>query len=207
LQALGYRFNAPPNPPVLPSGNNRAFILLEPMVYKIGSTKHKIVIPAGFVTDYASIPKRLWSIYSPHDQYSRAAVVHDYLYWSQLCTRIQADNLLMIAMKESNVSEVTRNNVYAGVTSFGKSSWESNRQQRMKKMPRVVPVQLQDFPPNWTWEMYREELIRKGVVDPAFTGNDYCSLGNSAEVPINTSDTAETVTKDVDVKMVMRPAW
>jgi hypothetical protein len=106
---------APVNPIVRPSGNNRAFILAEPMKYEVGSTKIVITVPVGFVTDYASIPKSLWSLYSPHDQYSRAAIVHDYLYWSQLCTRKQADNLLMIAMKESEVSQVTRNNVYLGV--------------------------------------------------------------------------------------------
>jgi hypothetical protein len=44
---------------------------------------------------------------SPNGKYSKAAIVHDYLYWTQGCTREQADNLLDIAMKESNVSFVT----------------------------------------------------------------------------------------------------
>ena len=40
------------------------------------------------MTDYASIPSVLWSFgLSPHGLYSRAAVIHDYLYWTQLCTR------------------------------------------------------------------------------------------------------------------------
>lgn len=39
-----------------------------------------IRIPVGFVTDGASIPRCLWSIYPPWGRYSRAAVCHDYLY-------------------------------------------------------------------------------------------------------------------------------
>ena len=41
---------------------------------------------------------------SGNTPYTRAAVIHDYLYWAQPCTREQSDNLLMIAMKESGVS-------------------------------------------------------------------------------------------------------
>lgn len=175
---------APPSPGVRPSGNNRAFILLEPMVYVVGSTGVRIVVPAGFVTDYASIPQSLWGLYSPHDQYSRAAIVHDYLYWSQLCTRAQADNLLMIAMKESEVPEHTRQVVYEGVHLFGNASWVENRAQRKAKMPRVVPLDRLDFPPNWSWEMYRIYLMQKGVEDPSFSGNNYCHLGNTDTVPI-----------------------
>ena len=174
---------APPSPGVRPSGNNRAFILLEPMTYMIGTSGVRITVPSGFVTDYASIPERLWSIYSPHDQYSRAAIVHDYLYWSQLCTRAQADNLLMIAMKESDVPEKTRQIVYSGVHLFGKASWIDNQEQRMAKLPKVVPLDRRDFPPNWSWEMYRQYLMQRGVNDPPFSGSEYCSLGNTDNVP------------------------
>ncbi|AWB80034.1 hypothetical protein I5V32_05040 [Stenotrophomonas maltophilia] len=33
-------------------------------------------------------------------------MIHDCLHWSQLCPRKQADNLMLIAMKESNVSTI-----------------------------------------------------------------------------------------------------
>lgn len=172
-----------PSPSVRPSGNNRAFILLEPLVYEIGSSGRSITVPAGFVTDYASIPEALWSIYSPHDQYSRAAIVHDYLYWSQLCTREQADNLFMIAMKESDVPAAVRGKVYAGVAAGGDASWQDNRSQRERHMPRVVPPGRKDFHPNWSWEKYRNLLIREGLRDPEFTDDTYCALGNTSDVP------------------------
>lgn len=191
---------APPSPGVRPSGNNRAFVLLEPMTYMVGATGIGITVPAGFVTDYASIPERLWSLYSPHDQYSRAAIVHDYLYWSQLCTRPQADNLFMIAMKESGVPENTRQNVYAGVHLFGKASWTDNQEQRKAKMPRVVPLDRKDFPPNWSWEMYRGYLMRNRVEDPPFVSKEYCAIGNTDEVP----EAANTSPNTVSPNMVTR---
>lgn len=59
--------------------DQRAFVLVQDMVFNLRGGE-SLTVPAGFVTDYASIPQRLWSLYSPHDVYSRAAVVHDYLY-------------------------------------------------------------------------------------------------------------------------------
>jgi hypothetical protein len=88
----------PPSPIVVAFGDNRDWIVLQPMPYQIGRTGLSVIVPAGFVTDYASIPRPLWVMYAPHDRYSRAAVVHDYLYWSQRCTREQADNIFMLAM-------------------------------------------------------------------------------------------------------------
>lgn len=176
-------YSIPSSPGVRPSGNNRAFVLIEVMNYEVGSTGISINIPPGFVTDYASIPRPLWGLYSPHDQYSRAAIVHDYLYWTQNCTRLQADNLFMIAMKESDVPLSTRNAVYGGVRHWGESSWERNAADREKGVPRVVPVGRRDFPPNWTWEMYQARLISQKVKDPVFEMGDYCKLGNSTDVP------------------------
>lgn len=177
-----YKYD-PPSPGVRPSGNNRAFVLLEPLIYKIGTSNIQLVVPAGFVTDYASIPSKLWSLYSPHDQYSRAAIVHDYLYWARLCTREQSDNLFMIAMKESEVPTATRNVVYLGVRTLGASSWKRNQDEHAARLPKFVPVGQTDFPPNWSWEMYRRYLVSKGVKDPAFAVAGYCSLGNTTDIP------------------------
>ena len=71
----------PPSPAVRAFGDNKFWIVVEDMPYVIGSTTERIVVPKGFVTDFASIPQPLWALgLSPHGQYSRAAIVHDYLY-------------------------------------------------------------------------------------------------------------------------------
>lgn len=185
--------SAPPSPGVRPSGNNRAFILLEPMTYQIGDTRASITVSAGFVTDYASIPRRLWILFSPHDQYSRAAIVHDWLYWSQLCTRAQADNLFMIAMKESKVCAAKRAIVYSAVHMLGQSAWDDNGKQRRQGLPRIVPITRQDFPPNWSWEKYQKYLLQEGVRDPQFQEAGYCEFGNTTDVPIMTARGAKSM--------------
>lgn len=38
-----------------------------------------VVVPAGFTTDFNSIPRGLWNIFPP-DEDGEAGVVHDYLY-------------------------------------------------------------------------------------------------------------------------------
>lgn len=42
-----------------------------------------LVIPVGYVTDFASVPMFLWSFFPPIGKYNRAALVHDFLYDSQ----------------------------------------------------------------------------------------------------------------------------
>lgn len=110
----------PPSPAVRAFGDSKFWIVVEDMTYVIGRTSDRIVVPKGFVTDFASIPQLFWTLgLSPYGQYSRAAIVHDYLYWTQGCTREQADNLLVIAMKESNVGGFDEFVVHRGVADWG----------------------------------------------------------------------------------------
>jgi hypothetical protein len=62
------------------ANDNVFWMTVEDMTYVIGSTHERIVVPKGFVADFASIPQPLGSFgLSPQWQYGRAAVVHDYL--------------------------------------------------------------------------------------------------------------------------------
>lgn len=175
----------PPSPPVQPDARNFYWVLLEDMVYRIGTTNVDITVPAGFVTDFASIPQGLWSLgLSPHGLYSRAAVVHDYLYWSQGCTKEQADRLLLIAMKESDVGWFDEKVIYLGVSTGGAKSWQANAQERLDKKPRVLPRHLRRFAPGETWPQRRKIAMAMAVQDPDFPLNpSYCAFGDSTEVP------------------------
>ncbi|SCW99242.1 Protein of unknown function [Pseudomonas sp. NFACC52] len=177
---------APPSPAVRAFGDNKFWMTLEDMPYVIGSTKERIVVPKGFVTDYASIPQTLWSLgLSQHGQYSRAALIHDYLYWSQGCKREQADRLLVLAMKESKVGQFDEFLVYQGVNLGGGGPWNDNAKERKANLPRVVPERyLKPSDPNVTWPTYRAMLVGQGVKDPSFKQNpSYCRYGDSTKVP------------------------
>src|SRR5207245_3938845 len=65
----------------------------------------------------------IWSVLPPTGRYQMAAVVHDFLYWDQSCTREQADDLLRVAMAESQVDPKQRDIIWRSVRTFGHSAW------------------------------------------------------------------------------------
>src|SRR5262249_38320145 len=173
-------------PPLLqPFADNKQWMLVRDVQYRVGQSSQTIVVPSGFVTDVAIIPTVFASFgLGPNGLYSKAAIVHDYLYWSQGCTRRQSDNLLMIAMKESLVGIVTRDLIYDGVRAGGQSAWDTNQDERAAGIPRIIPENARDFGDNVLWPAYRLTLSGQGVTDPSFPTNpDYCALGDSTEVP------------------------
>lgn len=94
--------------------------------------EYRIEIPAGFVTDFASIPRVLWNLVGgPADgKYRLAAVVHDYLYRTPgICMRDQADDVLSEAMQVSGVSRWQRWAIYRGVRLGGGIAWKHNREK------------------------------------------------------------------------------
>jgi hypothetical protein len=170
-----------------PFGNGENWIVKQDLVYQIGDTNATIVVPAGFVTDFASIPPPLGVFgLSPVGQYGRAAVIHDYLYWTQVCAKDQADNLLLVAMKESDVGWFKEHVVHLGVSWFGGFAWRGNAKERDEGLLRIVPEGYRDPPdPNMSWKEYRKKLVETDhLKDPSFEANPpYCVYGDSTKVP------------------------
>ena len=112
-----------------------------------------VSVPSGFVTDFASIPRALWTSLPRDGDYVWAAVVHDYLYWYQTTTKEVADNVLNAAMLNFNIPAVTRFAIYQGVNMGGSSSWETNAQRRQNGEKRI----LKKFPdsPTISWEQWK----------------------------------------------------
>lgn len=56
--------------------------LIDPLEYHVGSAESAeiIVVPTGFVTDFASIPWGLWNLFPPLGPWARPAIIHDFLY-------------------------------------------------------------------------------------------------------------------------------
>ena len=50
-----------------------------------------LVIPVGFVTDFASVPRLFWSAISPIGHYNLASVIHDFFYTYKTVGRKVAD--------------------------------------------------------------------------------------------------------------------
>jgi uncharacterized protein DUF1353 len=152
-----------PPVPLMPFGDGQDSVLVAPLQYRIGQSEFVITVPAGFVTDFASTPRAIWAILPPSGRYQLAAVVHDFLYWDQGCTRQQADDLLRAAMAESHVKPSQRDLIWQAVRKFGGTAWDANTSAKAAGKPRVIPSDAMNIPPLVTWPEYQAQLIAKGV--------------------------------------------
>jgi len=132
------------------------YILLCPIGWKpkkITQDLSALVVPAGFVTDFASIPRVFWSIFKPDGNYAYAAVLHDYLYWQQDRSRSSADAIFRAAMDDLKITDFQSATLFHAVDLFGESAWESNKKLKSAGERRI----LSKFPtdPNVTWAEWK----------------------------------------------------
>ena len=81
--------------------------------------------PRGFRCDAASIPRVLWGIYPPWARSNRAAVLHDYLYTVQPCSRERADALFREALLACGVSSARTWIMWKAVRLGGGGYWNA----------------------------------------------------------------------------------
>src|SRR5215207_3681703 len=96
-----------------------------PLIYEVGEKGpgRAIVVPSGFITDGASVPRFLWGMLPAWGKYSRAAVVHDYLLeclvrrdpHAEALNRRAADLIFYEAAAVSGTGCLMRWFLYAGV--------------------------------------------------------------------------------------------
>lgn len=108
--------------------DEKTWTLLSDLVYetdiKRGCGQFVIVVPAGFVTDFASVP-RLPLVYTVAGNIGhRAAVVHDWLYHNGIGTKSEADDIFCEALGVSNVDDFVKEAMHAAVSLFGRGSFQ-----------------------------------------------------------------------------------
>jgi hypothetical protein len=114
-----------------------------------GQKYESVVVPSGFVTDLASIPRAFWQILRPEGRHAYAAVVHDYLYWTQTRPREEADMIFKFALEDSKVSRETVEALHLAVRGFGQSAWDRNAQLRKAGECRFLKRLPTDFTISW----------------------------------------------------------
>ena len=115
-------------------------------------------VPRGFVTDFASIPRIFWTILPPDDRYTYAAVLHDYLYWTQTTSRADADMVFKFAMEDHKVNAITIQAVYLGVRAGGQGAWDENAKLKAAGERRI----LRRFPTEATTD-WKDFKLESGV--------------------------------------------
>lgn len=102
----------------------RDYVVTRPFRYRYrGKT---IVVPSGFETDFASVPRVFRFLFTGHDRTRQAAVIHDYLYRTGTGSRKWADKVFLQAMAEAQVPTWKRYSMYAAVRAGGFLSWRGS---------------------------------------------------------------------------------
>lgn len=129
-----------------------------------------IVVPAGFVTDLASIPPTLQAIESKTGPSMAPAIVHDYLYWYQPCSKDEADAVFYVAMLSVEVGRTKTPGMFQIVSDF--TAYEQNRQRRLAGEKRTFTdkyrkqIENDKFNPNEPLESVLDRArARAGLVD------------------------------------------
>ena len=116
---------------LLPGG--RKVRVVESFSYDIGKKGGTTIrIPAGFVSDGASIPRIFWFIVgSPlTGKYRAGAILHDFLYYSALYPRKRSDEIFLEAMTVLNVNKVKRTIIFWAVRIGAEWSWNKHRENK-----------------------------------------------------------------------------
>jgi hypothetical protein len=97
--------------------------LINPYGFNLPRTGVSGVIPVGFITDWASIPRIMWAIFPPTGPYAAAALIHDWLYYSGYVSRRQADKAFAEAMQILGIPAWQRALFYASVRIGGRGGY------------------------------------------------------------------------------------
>lgn len=124
--------------------------LQRPMTYHAGPEQQDtIVVPAGFVTDLASIPRLVWTFYPPDGPWVKAPVVHDFLYdtqgdglWGRQAdgvsraspySREEADGILLEGMIDRRIGWLERTVIWIAVRLGGHGGWRRAGELRAQR--------------------------------------------------------------------------
>lgn len=104
-------------------GDPAKWVLVKDFFYWRGeSLQH---IPAGFVTDFASIPRLFWNIVAPTELGDTGPIKHDWHYRNGIGTRAEADEEFLDDMTADRITFWKRYACYYLVRLFGGRSWDS----------------------------------------------------------------------------------
>ena len=149
-----------------PFGDGDYWYLTESMTWVSGD--RFVVTPKGFVTDFASVPRPLWHILPKWGGYGVAAVIHDYLYWSQHISRRDADLWLLKTMEEMEVGWFHARVIWGAVRLFGGIAWNGNARRRFAQDIACIPEGAFPRDPRERWKEAKARIKKTpGFVAPA----------------------------------------
>jgi len=108
--------------------------------YRLDGEPREITVPAGMLTDLASVPRIARWLVDRVGPHLEAAIVHDFLYiaWQDVVggrgareeDRRFADELMRVAMESAKVGATSRSVIHRAVKSFGRPAYQEPNERR-----------------------------------------------------------------------------
>jgi hypothetical protein len=98
--------------------------LAEAFVFSVDNDLY--TVPEGFWTDFASVPRLLWSLISPYDL-GVGPIPHDFGYRTRQRDRKYWDDVFAACMLKDKISRWRRAAAYQAVRLFGGAFWSSGK--------------------------------------------------------------------------------
>jgi hypothetical protein len=133
------------------------YFLLKPITWKPNPGQEslpEVHVPKGFVTDLTSVPRAFWTLLRPDGDYTYAAIIHDFLYWTQDLSRPNADLVFDFAMQDFGIEPAVSATIYHAVRLAGQSAWDQNAADKSRGERRI----LKRYPPDprITWAEWKK---------------------------------------------------
>lgn len=140
------------------------WVLLRPISWKPSTDEQRkvkaVTVPKNFVTDLASIPTEFCALLPRDAEYAYPAIVHDYLYWSQIRPKAEADMIFKWSMEDLEVTRAKITAIYQGVARLGGSAWEANAKLKREGEKRILRVPPPTARTKWSeWKTQPERFV------------------------------------------------
>lgn len=113
------------------------FALVDPVRVRIGPMT--IVVPAGYITDFASLPSVLhWWIRPTDKRAVRAAVVHDWIYHTHILPRGIGDAVFQVILRQDGMPRRKAKLLSTAVRACGKRSYMGGPDKLKARSPHLA---------------------------------------------------------------------
>lgn len=134
--------------PSLTIKTSKVFTLNTPLCYR--GRDQVFIVPAGFDTDFATVPKFMTWLLPTYGVYTLAAILHDYFctnlnLGTSIVRPVDADGIFRRIMQEQNVPFVRRWLLWTGVR-WGAIFNKHRRRGSLETLPRVLLVSILALP-------------------------------------------------------------
>lgn len=127
--------------------------------YRSAVLKAVVVVPQGFVTDFASVPRVPLAYWLAGGIANKPACIHDWLYRSCGCPRADADAVFKEAMELSGIVLWRRQGMYMAVRTFGEKFY-CKKQNPANSGVGTTTALLQTPPPPINPDLLRSVTVK-----------------------------------------------